>query len=73
MLIAFVIVYIKIFNFELYFLFTTNTMPKHPKRRRTEYFTPRSMFFKRLPTFADVYQHFLFVFVTNYAIAKKET
>ena len=48
-------------------------MPRHPKRRRTEYFTPQSMSFKQLSTFVDVYRHFLFVFVANYAIAKKET
>ena len=48
-------------------------MPRHPKRRRTEYFTSQSMSFKRLPTFVDVYRHFLFIFVANYAIAKKET
>ena len=48
-------------------------MPRHLKRRRTEYFTPQSMSFKRLPTFVDVYRHFVFVFVANYAIAKKET
>ena len=48
-------------------------MPKHSKRRRTEYFTPQSMSFKLLPTFVDVYRNFVFVFVANYAIAKKET
>ena len=58
---------------EIYFLFTTNTIPRHPKRRRTEYFTLQYMSFQRLPTFVDVYRHFVFVFVANYAIAKKET
>ena len=48
-------------------------MPIHPKRRRTEYFTPQSMCFKHLSTFVDVYRHFVFVFVANYAIAKKES
>ena len=48
-------------------------MPRLPNRRITEYLTPQSMYFKRLPTFVDVYRHFLFVFVANYAIAKKET
>ena len=48
-------------------------MPRHPKRHITEYLTPQSMSFKQLPTFVDVYLHFLFVFVANYAIAKKET
>ena len=73
MRIAFIIVYIKNFNFQLYFLFATNTMPRLPNRRITEYLTPQYMYFKRLPTFVDLYRHFLFVFVANYAIAKKET
>ena len=48
-------------------------MPRLPNRRITEYLTGQSMYFKRLPTFVDVYRHFLFVFVANYAIAKKES
>ena len=48
-------------------------MPRLTNRRIIEYLTPQSMYFKRLPTFVDVYRHFLFVFVANYAIAKKET
>ena len=58
---------------KLHLLFTTNTMSRHPKRRRTEYFTSQSQSFKRLPSFVDLYRHFAFVFVANYAIAKKET
>ena len=48
-------------------------MHRLPNRRIIEYLTPQSMYFKRLPTFVDVYRHFVFVFVANYAIAKKET
>ena len=48
-------------------------MPRLPNRRITEYLTPQFMYIKRLPTFVDVYRHFLFVFVANYAITKKET
>ena len=45
-------------------------MPRLPNRRITEYLTPQSMYIKRLPTFVDVYRHFLFVFVANYAITR---
>ena len=33
----------------------------------------QSMSFKRLPTFVYIYRHFVFVFISNYVIAKKET